>query len=133
MDSRERTFLALDHQEPDRVPVDLWMSRGFRARLEAQLNTTAAAFLDQHDVDWRYVEGPRYVGPPLRRWDDGSDEDIWGVRRRPAVVQLAGGGREHYMEVAASPLAAAASVEQVDAYGHWPSPDWYEYTGVAAM
>ena len=88
MDSRERTFLALDHQEPDRVPVDLWMSRGFCARLETQLGTTAAAFLDQHDVDWRYVEGPRYVGPPLRRWDDGTcSDDLFLVltRQRPTA------------------------------------------------
>jgi len=131
MDSRERTFLALDHEEPDRVPLDLWMSRGFQSRLEAESGLPVAAFLDLHDVDLRYIAGPRYIGPPLRHWDDGSDEDIWGVRRRPAVVRLAGGASERYMEVAVSPLATADSVDQVEAYPHWPSPDWFDYTVVA--
>jgi hypothetical protein len=80
MDSRERTFRALSLEEPDRVPVDLWMSAGFRRKLEAALGTPVEAFLDRHDVDLRYIEGPAYIGPPLRRFADGSAEDLWAVR-----------------------------------------------------
>jgi len=38
MDSRERTFLALIFEEPDRVPIDFWMSAGFKHKLESGLN-----------------------------------------------------------------------------------------------
>ena len=47
MDSRERTFMALNFEEPDRVPVDFWMSSGFQAKLEADLDISAATFLDR--------------------------------------------------------------------------------------
>ncbi len=129
MDSRERTFLALDFQEPDRVPIDFWMSSGFGHALEAATGTSAETFLDAHDVDLRYIEGPAYVGPPLRRFDDGADEDIWGVRRRTVRVDAKEGG-EAYKEVAASPLAGATSVEEVEAYPGWPSPDWFDYADI---
>ena len=33
MDARERVFLALDHQEPDRVPIDYWATATVNARL----------------------------------------------------------------------------------------------------
>ena len=132
MDSRERTFLALNHEEPDRVPLDLWVSAGFSAKLEAALGVTVDAFRDAHDVDLRYIDGPSYVGPSLRRGADGADVDIWGVARRPAQVQVSG-GQERYMEVARSPLAAATTVEEVESYAHWPSPDWFDYTPVKAQ
>jgi len=132
MDSRERTFMALNFEEPDRVPVDLWMSRGFETRLEADLGTSAEAFLDRHDVDLRYIPGPAYVGPPLRAAADGTDEDIWGVPRRTAVVRTRN-GVEEYREVAASPLAGATTVEEIEGYGHWPSPDWFDYSGIEAQ
>ena len=41
-----------------------------------------------HDVDLRYIDGPRYIGPPLRAFRDGSLEDLWGVRRRTVEVRL---------------------------------------------
>ena len=58
MDSRERVFLALNFEEPDRVPIDFWMSDGFKRKLESGLNVTKKEFLDAHDVDLRYIEGP---------------------------------------------------------------------------
>lgn len=132
MDSRERTFRSLNFEEPDRVPVDVWMSDGFRAKLEAGLGIPTAAFLDRHDVDLRYIEGPAYVGPPLRTFADGSDEDIWGVRRKTVRVPTAD-GTEIYKELIEAPLARAATPEDVEEYGHWPSPDWFDYGGVGAQ
>lgn len=132
MNSRERTFLALRFEEPDRVPVDFWMSGGFRRKLESARNLSGEAFLDAHDVDLRYIEGPAYIGPPLRTFPDGSDEDLWGVRRRTVVVPT-GDGAETYQEVAESPLAGAATVEEVEAYDRWPSPDWFDYSRIEAQ
>jgi len=101
------------------------MSSGFTTKVEAAWGVTAEQILDEHDVDLRYIEGPRYVGPPLRSFRDGTDEDIWGVRRRTVVVP-ATDGKETYKEVAVSPLASASTVEEVDQYDHWPSADWFD-------
>jgi len=131
MDSRERTFLALNHEEPDRVPIDFWSSRCLDAKLEKALGTSREAFLDANDVDLRYIQGPRYIGPPLAADADGATIDIWGVRRRKVAVELADGGREVYSELKESPLAGAKTAKEIEAYGHWPSPDWFDYAPVA--
>lgn len=131
MTSRERALRALNHEEPDRVPIDLWMSSGFKQKLSSALNTSMEDFLDAHDVDLRYIEGPAYIGPPLRKFADG-DEDIWGVRRTAVTVRT-GDGSETYHEVAESPLAAMTTVEEINAYSHWPSPDWFDYSGIEAQ
>ena len=125
MDSRERTFLALALQEPDRVPIDFWASRGFLETLRLRRGQSLEAFLDVYDVDLRYAAGPRYVGPPLA---EGCD--LWGVKRRRVEVRTPH-GTEFYSEVAHSPLSGAQSVEEVLAYEGWPSADWFDYTPVA--
>jgi len=132
MTSRERTLLALDHQEPDRVPIDLWMSAGFERKLRKATGLDREAFLDAHDVDLRYLAGPAYVGPALKTFRDGTRADLWGVRRRAVCVAVRG-GTERYQEVAFSPLSAATSVEEVDAYPGWPSADWFDYSGVESQ
>ncbi|MDH7482619.1 MAG: uroporphyrinogen decarboxylase family protein [Armatimonadota bacterium] len=129
MDSRERVFRALNFEQPDRVPIDFWMSSGFKKKILSYLRIDEKAFLDSYNIDLRYIEGPRYIGPPLRTFSDGTDEDIWGVRRSTVTVPTPG-GQETYKEVAWSPLAFANSVEDVYAYDHWPSPDWFDYSKI---
>jgi len=126
MDSRERVFLALNHQSPDRIPVDFWASPGCRARIEAEFQMPYERFLDAADVDFRYIAGPDYVGPPLDAGPAGSVTDIWGVPRR--VVELnVRGHTDSYQEVIEPPLAGATSAEEIEDYAHWPSPDWFDY------
>ncbi|MCD6232557.1 hypothetical protein J7K28_08070 [Candidatus Aerophobetes bacterium] len=105
MNSRERTFMALNFEEPDRVPIDFWMSKGFKSKVESTLKMSEEMFLDFYNVDFRYIEGPRYIGPPLRKFPDESEEDIWGVRRKTVTVQI-GGGEETYKEVIDSPYVS---------------------------
>ena len=132
MDSLERTTLALNHEEPDRVPLDYWSSSGFDGKLQAARGLSREAFLDRNDVDLRYIAGPRYIGPPLRTLPGGVSEDIWGVHRTLAQVGTAMGS-ESYQEVSYSPLASAADVEAVLGYDHWPSPDWFDYSDLEAQ
>jgi uroporphyrinogen decarboxylase len=127
MDSRDRVASALNHEEPDRIPVDFWASRGFLAKLNAATGMAKADFLDAHDVDFRYIDGPAYIGPPLV-----GGEDIWGVPRTITDVQM-DGGSEQYAEVMEPPLADVTTVDDVDGYTHWPSPDWFDYSGVEAQ
>ena len=137
MDSRERVASALHHAEPDRVPTDLWLSAGMERLIARQLGLSADNLRDRYDIDLRYIEGPAYIGPPLRRSPDssfgaGGSEDLWGVRRRSVTVRI-GEGVETYQEVADSPLAGAQTVEDVLAHGRWPSPDWFDYSTIAAQ
>ena len=132
MDSRERTFLTLAHETPDRIPIDFWASKGMIRKLEARLGLAYDEFLDAHDVDFRYLPGPEYIGPPLRTGRGGEAVDIWGVPRTIAEVTLADGA-EQYAEVTEPPLAHATTVREIESYHHWPSPDWFRYEVVAGQ
>jgi uroporphyrinogen decarboxylase len=127
MDSRERTFLALDHAAGDRIPIDFWASASMTDKIERALDTSYGAFLDRYDVDLRYIAGPRYIGPPLE-----GGRDIWGVQRTTIEVETAG-GTESYKEVVRSPLAAMSSVDEIERYPHWPSPDAFDYSVIEAQ
>ena len=128
MDSRERAFLAVTRQRPDRIPIDFWASPGLLSKLQSETAASSEEFLESHDVDFRYIAGPDYIGPPLT--SRGPDSvDIWGVPRKLVQVKLRG-GIEHYAEVARPPLADASAVEQILAYHHWPSPDWFDYRAI---
>ena len=130
MDSRQRVALTLAHQEPDRVPVDYWATPEITARLLRRFGlATQEELLQRFDVDFRYLEGPRYVGPEPRVSEDGSVEDHWGVPRVRVEVGT-GEGAAAYREVVHSPLQEARSVEEIEAYPRWPSPDWFDYEAV---
>jgi uroporphyrinogen decarboxylase len=117
VDSRERTARSLHHAEPDRVPIDCWLSPSTARRIVSRAGGLDE-FLDACDVDLRYIEGPRYVGPALP-----PDRDIWGV---PRVTVTTADGEEH-REVLASPLRDCRSPEEILDYPGWPSPDWFDY------
>jgi uroporphyrinogen decarboxylase len=121
VDSRERTFLALERRAGDRIPIDFWASGSMIARIESELGLPYKPFLDRYDVDLRYIAGPTYTGPPL---EDGRD--IWGVKRTRIEVAVPG-GTESYSEVAESPLAGMEHLAQIERYAGWPSPDDFDY------
>jgi uroporphyrinogen decarboxylase len=121
MNSRERTFLALERRPGDRIPIDFWATTAVMRRLESELGKPHAEFLDSYDVDLRYIEGPAYIGPPL---EPGTD--IWGVKRA-AVAAGSAGRPECYSEVTQAPLSDARTPDEIEAYGHWPDPGMFDY------
>ena len=127
MHSRDRVALALAHQEPDRVPIDYWATPEINARLLKRCGFSSQKELLQHlDVDFRYIEGPRYVGPKPVAYPDGSVEDHWGVPR--VRVEVGEGNKAGaYREVLHFPLESAKSLEEIRDYPKWPSPDWFDY------
>ena len=131
MTSRERAEKAIRHEEPDRIPIDIWVTPEIRRRMMDYWGfdewEDCLQFLG---VDFRYWRGSSYVGRRLRTLEDGSVEDLWGVHRR--VVQY-GEGEWYggsYEQVTCSPLATARTVEDIRRYPHWPSADWWAYDGV---
>jgi len=123
MEARERVSLAASHREPDRVPIDYWASPEINRQLLDHYHfSTQEELLEHLEVDFRYLEGPRYVGPEPRVHEDGSVEDHWGVPR--LRVQA---GAAVYQEVVKFPLVGAQSVADLRAYRGWADPDWFDY------
>ncbi|HBO45488.1 MAG TPA: hypothetical protein DD670_16460 [Planctomycetaceae bacterium] len=132
MDARERVFTALDHKQPDRIPIDCWTTKAVDEKLLRHFGLTdREELLQKFDVDFRYVEGPRYVGPEPAVHADGSVEDHWGVPRVLVEVEGSEGAKSSYREVLDFPLRGAETVENLIDYPKWPDPDWFDYDCVA--
>ena len=128
MDSRERVMAAINHREADRVPYDFWGTSEAVDKLKRHWGLPdKEAVLDELDVDLRYIDGPEYVGPALKTFPGDIDEDIWGVKRQKSVTGE-GDKRGTYRMVVEAPLANISTIEEAQAYDHWPSPDWYDYS-----
>ncbi len=127
MDSRQRFKLAMAHEQPDRVLIDYWATPEVNANLLKHFGLSSQEQLLRHfDVDFRYIEGPKYIGPGQTIRPDGSNEDHFGVVRR-AVSYGKGTKGGTYSEVVEYPLEKAASVDEVESYSKWPSPEHFDY------
>lgn len=114
MTGKERVLETFEHREPDRVPLWYGASEGFTRALMALCNCkTEEALMRRLHIDFRRVR-ERYVGPEL------GTKNIWGVER----------GGLYYGQPLTHPLADVDSVEQVEAYPGWPSPDWFDFSGI---
>ena len=133
MSSRERAVTAMNHEEPDRIPIDVWVSQQIREGMMEYWG-----FDDWEDclqflgADFRYWRGSSYAGQGSDTPRDGGIEDHWGVRRRAVEFGEGSSWSGSYNEVAFSPLASAESVGDVRNYAHWPSADQWDYDGVPA-
>ncbi len=126
MTSRERVLAALARQEPDRVPVDYSANGGIDRRLKAHFGLAEGdgeGLMQALGVDFRGVGVP-YRGPKLHPDVPGRRVDLWGIRTR--WVEHESGG---YWDFCDYPLAEA-TVDEVMAWP-MPSPDDFDYTGVA--
>jgi uroporphyrinogen decarboxylase len=135
MTHRERVLAALNHRQPDRVPLDLGATRSTSIvvqayeRLNRHLGSTepprifskwlniahpSQAMLQRFDIDIRSVG----QGPPDNWQDivfpDGAYQDEWGVvRSRPAGCL--------YYDLTKSPFAGEVGVANLDRHP-WPDP-----------
>ncbi len=124
MTSKERVLESASHRQTDRVPVDYWATEKVDKRLIEYMGVSdRKELLQALGVDIRYVFPP-YIGRPLRTFPDGSQEDIWGVRRKEVRA-----GSTVYSEVCYSPLAEATTPEELDRFP-WPDPGWYDYSQI---
>ena len=115
MNSKERVLLAFEHREPDRGPLWYGASEGLTASLMRECGCSdEESLMRRLHIDFRRVH-ERYVGPELR------DRTIWGVKR----------GGSYYGQPISHPLAGVETVEEVAAYPGWPSPDWYDFSGLS--
>jgi uroporphyrinogen decarboxylase len=83
-------------------------------------------FMDRVGEDFRRVE-PRYIGPELSHPEDGTFEGLWGERYRYASL-----GWGEFVEDIYRPFADVKTVDELEQF-RFPSPDWYDYSGVEAL
>jgi len=128
MTSKERVLTTMAGRPADRVPINYGANGGIDGRLKAHFGLAGdddEALRRALDVDFRAV-GPRYVGPKLHADipERGIKVDNWGKHRR--WVEHGTGG---YWDYCSWPLRDAD--EQAVADWPMPSPDDFDYTGVA--
>jgi uroporphyrinogen decarboxylase len=123
MTPRARVEMALEHQEPDRVPFDFWGVPEVYAMLRRGLGVESdEEVLQLLGVDCRVV-GPDYVGPAPRWQPDGTHFDTWGMHRRSVSNEFS-----TYDEYASHPLANATSVAEVETWDGWARPEHWDLT-----
>jgi len=121
MTPRERWLAVLNHEKPDRVPLDYRGTAEASAKLIEHMGCASLReALDRLHVDPVLTVGPRYVGPPLAK-----DRDVYGIGY--AYTEYEGG---KYRNAVEHPLAEYETVEEIEANYTWPSPDWYEYSHI---
>lgn len=144
MNARERVILALNHQEPDRIPIDLGGSICSSVHKDAyialkkhlgmdleeiqmvdyvqQLPYLDEALLKRFGVDFRMVQLPAATAPELSIFEEGNYYafvDRWGSK----LHMPKDGGL--YFDWVEFPIKEA-TVEALDNYT-WPRPDPPEY------
>jgi uroporphyrinogen decarboxylase len=127
MNSKQRILDAINHKKTDRVPIDLWVTKEIMGKLCSYFHTDQPDIvLDELGIDIRLVE-PEYKGPPLEKFPNGSEKDIWGVLRRK--IDYSEG---NYLEVDSYPLGGDISILDIENY-HWPDPDHYDYSVIPGI
>jgi len=127
MNSKERVLTALNHREPDRVPINfVGANADIDRRLKAHFGlgkNDHEGLLEALNVDFRVLDLP-YTGPRLHAEIEGLGVDPqWGIRTR--WVENESGGYHDFCDF---PLREA-SLEMVR---NWPmpSPDDFDYDAI---
>jgi len=124
MTSRERVLGAYDRTGYDRIPVKHEGTPEINQMIMDHYGlTNMEQLLRVVGDDFRYVD-PIYVGPELRKFDDGSVEGYWGERYRYARFE---GGK--YLEANYLPFADVHSLDELDR-SHFPTADWFDYSTI---
>ena len=124
MNSRERVLSAYERQGYDRIPIKHEGTPEINRMLMDHFGLkNMNQLLKVLGDDFRYVEA-RYVGPELKKFDDGSFEGYWGERY--AYVQFGSG---KYMESVYKPYAGVSELAKLDR-SHFPSADWFDYSTI---
>lgn len=122
MTSRERVLAAINHQETDRVPADIWAEPEVWDRLIRDLGVDSAEQVRELlNIDVRYVS-PIY--PPDVE-TDGIRQNMWGERWAKANTPW-GENWEHIDGA----LAQVSSLAEIEAFP-WPTCDDADYSHLA--
>ena len=131
--SRQRVLNALAYKGCDRLPTFYQATPEFDAELKQYVGVSdaQAGDLTPDDaldavlgVDMKDI-GPRYIGPELRRFPDGSWEGVFGERYNNIPYELG-----TYPEAVYLPYAGIDDVAELDTL-RFPTADWHDYSTLA--
>ncbi len=127
MTPRKRVLTACRHQEPDRVPIQAYLTPEIHERLAEHFG--GRDVLDALGVDFRDVGAPYTgsLGPGPGMPGKADCYDVWGIGY--TYKQHESGGS--YPEASELALAELNTMEDVEAYP-WPSADDYDYSVLPA-
>jgi len=134
LSSRERVITAIDHREPDRLPIQFYATPEVRKLLIDYFKRQSLEEI--LEVDFRGIES-RYLGK-LKKSIPGSGidaYDMWGVgyRNCPYHLDVMGAHMDSisvsgtYPEPVYMPFAGIKTMDEVAAYP-WPNPDDFDYS-----
>ncbi|HET6428845.1 MAG TPA: uroporphyrinogen decarboxylase family protein [Phycisphaerae bacterium] len=135
MNSRQRLLAAVDHVQPDRVPIAMTYAPEVKRRVMDHLGMDEAQFEAWSGQDMVGVQPTfpnpasklAYADPTIEVTADGDYLDIWRVPFRPVRA-----GEQTYMELSGRPpLAGCRSIEELDAFP-WPTPGMWDYSAIGA-
>lgn len=115
MNSKIRGLSPFKGTRVDRIPM--WYA-GAEETTKNIINYLCAktkdeALYDILGIDYKYLS-PKYIGKPMKKYDDGSFDTIWGIRR----------GGYHYGQALNHPLSFAESYKDIDKYSFPDNNDW---------
>ncbi len=117
MKPKERVLTSLKWQEPDRVPIQIYLTPEMESKLTHYFK--GKDIYECLGVDFRTVE-PVYRGK-IREPHDGITYGIWGTGYRRVEHGQAG----TYDEAVVLPLTDIKTMDDVENYP-WPDPDDYD-------
>lgn len=124
MTPRERLIAVLNHEVPDRIPLDYWATAEATRKLLDYLGVKDMAQMQERlHVDPVVAVAGRYVGPELP-----EGKDVFGCVHKKVDY-----GTGVYDEWVHGPLEQYSSVEEIEANYTWPSPDWWDYSDIPAQ
>lgn len=133
MNSKQRVLTAIDHRQPDRVPIDFGAHPQVCADLRAYLGLA-----DGVDLATVFGVDLAGVGPAIRRQAssvcyadptrevtaDGLFIDLWGVGFRRAQTPTG-----EYIDIAHHPLAGDCDLSSIENHTYMDPDDW-DYSGI---
>ncbi|MEZ4640840.1 MAG: hypothetical protein R2856_38765, partial [Caldilineaceae bacterium] len=121
MTPKERWLAVLTRSTPDRMPMDYWATEEANAKMLGHLGCdTVWEMFEKLHIDRVVGVSPEYVGPSF-----AAEYDMFGCR----FVNI-DYGTGSYRECVYHPLAQYNSVAEIEADYTWPSPDWFDYSGI---
>jgi uroporphyrinogen decarboxylase len=120
--SKERVLAAVNHVQPDRPPITIYVTPEIDAELRKHFGPVD--YHDAFEVDFRFV-GPRGTKPNKQPAPGSGIEyyDEWGTGYS-SVTNPSGGV---YLEATDLALARFYTLDDVEAHD-WPNPDDYDYS-----
>lgn len=117
MNSRERVLTAIEHREPDRVPLTVDMEKEVQQMLIEHFSISSRKELwDVLHIDTWLVGADVEDPEPDAEYPPDENKSVWGYRTR--TVQY---GEGSYEEQVHFPLAGEITKEDIDTY---PIPDF---------